>query len=170
MIFNFNFNFFSLEMKSIKVTCCSCFFDQCVWLSTQSDHDIKFSEIQSIKSDIFIKEKRYHRKHFDNVYINNFDLIHHKSRGDPLEYSEKFYKTISISKVKDIDYPKSYQFVAAAIKSRRDDVFLEKDVIKKHFQKDIELELMERNIFLSSMKKKAFLRKKGKCNFLKFDS
>ena len=48
-------------MKSIKVTCCSCFFDQCVWLSTQSDHDTKFYEIQSIKSDIFIKEKRYHR-------------------------------------------------------------------------------------------------------------
>ena len=110
------------------------------------------------------------KKHFNNVYINNFDLIHHKSRGDPLDYSEKFYKTISISKVKDIDYPKSYQFVAAAIKSKRDDVFLEKDVIKKHFEKDIELELMKRNIFLSSMKKKAFLRKKGKCNFLKFDS
>ena len=29
------------------------------------------------------------KKHFENVYINNFDLIHHKSRGDPLEYSEK---------------------------------------------------------------------------------
>ena len=110
------------------------------------------------------------KKHFDNVYINNFDLIHHKSRGDPLDYFEKFYKTISISKLKDIDYPKSYQFVAAAIKSKRDDVVLEKDVIKKHFKKDTELELMKRNIFLSSMKKKAFLRKKGKCNFFKFDS
>ena len=109
-------------------------------------------------------------KHFNDVYINNFDLIHHKSRGDRLNYSEKFYKTISTSKVKDIDYAKSYQFVAAAIKSKRDDVFFEKDVIKKHFQKDIELELMKQNIFLSSMKKKAFLRKKGKCNFLRFDS
>ena len=109
-------------------------------------------------------------KHFNNVYINNFDLIHHKSRGDALNFSEKFYKTISISKLKDIDYPKSYQFVAAAIKSKRDDVFLQKDVIKKHFKKDVELELIKRNIFLSSMKKRAFLRRKGKCNFLKFDS
>ena len=107
-------------------------------------------------------------KHFDNVYVTNFDLIHHKSRGDPLQFSEKFYKTISVSQLKQIDYPKSNQFVAAAIRSKRDDVFLEKDVIKKHF--NIELELMKQNIFLSSMKKNAFFRKKGKCNFLKFDS
>ena len=111
------------------------------------------------------------KKHFDNVYINNFDLIHHKSRGDPLEFSEKFYKTISVSQVSRIDYPKSYQFVAAAIKSERDDVFLEKDVIKRHFKNEnIELKLMKQNIFLSSMKKRAFFRKKGKCNFLKFNS
>ena len=108
-------------------------------------------------------------EHFNNVYIKNFDLIHHKSRGDALNFSEKFYKTISISQLKQIDY-KSYQFVAAAIKSRRDDVYLEKDVIKKHFKKDVELKLIEQNIFLSSMKKKAYLRKKGKCNFLRFDS
>ena len=110
------------------------------------------------------------KEHFDNVYIKNFDLIHHQSRGDVLNYSEKFYKTISISQVKQIDYPKSYQFVAAAIKSERDDVYLEKNVIKKHFKKDIELKLLERNVFLSSMKKRAYFKKKGKCNFLKFDS
>ena len=110
------------------------------------------------------------KEHFDNVYIKNFDLIHHQSRGDVLNYSEKFYKTISISQVKQIDYPKSYQFVAAAIKSERDDVYLEKNVIKKHFKKDIELKLLEQNVFLSSMKKRAYFKKKGKCNFLKFDS
>ena len=110
------------------------------------------------------------KEHFDNVYIKNFDLIHHQSREDVLNYSEKFYKTISISQVKQIDYPKSYQFVAAAIKSERDDVYLEKNVIKKHFKKDIELKLLEQNVFLSSMKKRAYFKKKGKCNFLKFDS
>ena len=110
------------------------------------------------------------KEHFDNVYIKNFDLIHHQSRGDVLNYSEKFYKTISISQLKQIDYPKSYQFVAAAIKSERDDVYLEKNVIKKHFKKDIELKLIEQNVFLSSMKKRAYFRKKGKCNFLRFDS
>ena len=61
------------------------------------------------------------QEHFNNVFVNNFDLIHHKSRGDTLNFSEKFYKTISISQLKQIDYPKSYQFIAAAIKSERDD-------------------------------------------------
>ena len=107
-------------------------------------------------------------QHFDNVYVTNFDLIHHQSRGDPLQFSEKIYKTISLSQLKQIDYPKSNQFVAAAIRSKRDDLFLEKNVVKKHFEKEnIELELMKQNIFLSSMKKKAFFRKKGNCNFLK---
>ena len=44
--------------------------------------------------------------HFQNAYVTNFDLIHDWARGDPLCYSKKFY----------------YQFVAAAIKSQRDDV------------------------------------------------
>ena len=39
-------------MRSIKVTCCSCFFDRCVWLLTRADHDIKFEEIKLNKSDL----------------------------------------------------------------------------------------------------------------------
>ena len=105
-------------------------------------------------------------QHFDNVYVTNFDLIHHQSRGDPLQFSEKIYKTISLSQLKQIDYPKSNQFVAAAIRSKRDDLFLEKNVVKKHFEKEnIELELMKQNIFLSSMKKKLFLEKKAIVTF-----
>ena len=57
--FNFNFNF-NFRMSSIKVTCCSCFFDQCVWFSKQNNLDINFNKIQLSKSDIFIKEKRHH--------------------------------------------------------------------------------------------------------------
>ena len=29
--------------------------------------------------------------HFQNVYVINFDLIHHLARGDPLCYSKKFH-------------------------------------------------------------------------------
>ena len=130
---------------------------------------VKFHDLHTRLQEMTFNEVANNpEKHFDNVYVTNFDLIHHKSRGDPLQFSEKFYKTISVSQLKQMDYPKSNQFVAAAIRSKRDDVFLEKDVIKKHF--NIELELMKQNIFLSSMKKNAFFRKKGKCNFLKFDS
>ena len=112
------------------------------------------------------------KRHFDNVFVNNFDLIHHECRGDPLQFSERFYKTINTDQLKQIDYPKRYEFVAAAIRSQRDDVHLQKQMIKEHWlsREDIELRLLKQNIFLSSMKKRAFFRKKGQCSFLKFDS
>ena len=116
---------------------------------------VKFHDLHTRLQEMTFNEVANNtEKHFDNVYVTNFDLIHHKSRGDPLQFSENFYKTISVSQLKQMDYPKSNQFVAAAIRSKWDDVFLEKDVIKKHF--NIELELMKQNIFLSSMKKKRF--------------
>ena len=47
-------------MTSVKVTCCSCFFDQCICLSTQDDRDTFFDKIMLDNVDIFIKEKRNH--------------------------------------------------------------------------------------------------------------
>ena len=105
------------------------------------------------------------RTHFRNVYVTNFDLIHHSVRGDALSYSKKFYQTITMSDLKQIDFPHSYQFVAAAIRSERDDVYFEKDVLKKHFKNDIELKLLRKGIFLSNMKKRAYLKKKKKSVF-----
>ena len=106
--------------------------------------------------------------HFQNVYVTNFDLIHHSARGDPLCYSKKFYQTIAMSDLKQIDFPYSYQFVAAAIKSQRDDVYFEKEVLEKHFKDDIELKLLRKGIFLSSMKNRAYFKKKDKCKSLFF--
>ena len=106
--------------------------------------------------------------HFKNVYVTNFDLIHHSARGDPLSYSKKFYQTIAMSDLKQIDFPNSYAFVAAAIRSQRDDFYFEKEVLKKHFKDDIELKLLRKGIFLSSMKKRAYFKKKDKCKSLFF--
>ena len=85
------------------------------------------------------------KTHFENVYITNFDLIHNSARGDPLSYSKKFYQTISMSDLNKIDFPNSNAFVAAAIRSQRDDVYFEKNVLEKHFKRDdIELKLMKK--------------------------
>ena len=108
-------------------------------------------------------------KHFDNVYVTNFDLIHHSARGDPLSYSKKFYQTITSSDLNQIDFPNSDAFVAAAIKSERDDVYFEKTVLEKHFKRDnIELKLLRRCIFLSRMKKMTYLKNTDKCKSLFF--
>ena len=86
--------------------------------------------------------------HFKNVYITNFDLIHNSARGDPLSYSKKFYQTITMSDLNKIDFPNSDAFVAAAIRSQRNDVYFEKKVLEKHFKRDdIELKLIRKGIF-----------------------
>ena len=145
-------------------------YPMCTYVPTKPKPTKFYDLHQRLQEMTFEEVVNNPKEHFVNVYIKNFDLIHHQSRGDALNYSEKFYKTISISQLKQIDYPNSYQFVAAAIRSEREDVYLEKAVLKKHFKKDIELKLIEQNVFLSSMTKRAYFRKKGKCNFLKVDS
>ena len=108
------------------------------------------------------------KTHFENVYITNFDLIHNSARGDPLSYSKKFYKTISLTDLKKIEFPYRNTFVAASLRSQRNDVFFDKNVIEKHFKKDKELKLMEKGIFLSSMKKNAYLKNTDNCKSLFF--
>ena len=44
---------------TIKIVSCSCFFDQCIYLTTCSNSDIYFDSITSNDRDIFIKEKRH---------------------------------------------------------------------------------------------------------------
>ena len=86
--------------------------------------------------------------HFKNVYITNFDLTHNSARGDPLSYSKKFYQTITMFDLNKIDFPNSDAFVAAAIRSQRNDVYFEKKVLEKHFKRDdIELKLIRKGIF-----------------------
>ena len=108
------------------------------------------------------------KTHFENVYITNFDLIHNSARGDPLSYSKKFYETISLTDLKKIEFPYRNTFVAASLRSQRNDVFFDKNVIEKHFKKDKELKLMEKGIFLSSMKKNAYLKNSDNCKSLFF--
>ena len=109
------------------------------------------------------------KTHFENVYVTNFDLIHNSARGDPLSYSKKFYQTISMSDLNKIDFPNSDTFVAAAIRSQRNDVYFEKIVLEKHFKRDdIELKLIKKGIFISSMKKNAYLKNTDKCKSLFF--
>ena len=108
------------------------------------------------------------KTHFENVYITNFDLIHNSARGDPLSYSKTFYETISLTDLKKIEFPYRNTFVAASLRSQRNDVFFDKNVIEKHFKKDKELKLMEKGIFLSSMKKNAYLKNTDNCKSLFF--
>ena len=93
------------------------------------------------------------KDYFENAKIVNFDIIHNKCRGDPLQNDVKYYQTI---KNEDLNYIKKNdeeEFIGAAIKSQRDDVNVNRDVIINHFKKTTDLvKFKQKNkILLSSM-------------------
>ena len=62
------------------------------------------------------------------------------------------------------------RFILSAIRSERKDMNIEKQIFKKHFNREIvEENLQKKGVFLSSMKKKAnFKRKADDCKSLLF--
>ena len=123
-------------------------------------HDLH-SRLNKIKYDEIIENLNYH---FESCFITNFDLINNECRNDKLEYSRQHYQTIFYNELKENLNEKSREeFVSAAIKSERKDLFFEKKVINEHFRKNLE----EKGIFLSSMRKK-FFKKTEDCKSIKF--
>ena len=55
-------------------------------------------------------------------------------------------------------------FVSSAIKSERKDLHIEKQVVEKHFKKDLE----KNSVFLSSLRKRANQKKTDECKSLFF--
>ena len=47
--------------------------------------------IDDLKYEQFVEDKD---SHFSRVKISNFDLVHHHCRGDKLQKSRRYYKTI----------------------------------------------------------------------------
>ena len=88
----------------------------------------KYEKINENKKDYFMKAK-----------IINFDIINHISRGDPLEHSISYYENI---KKEDLQRArKNYQeeFISEAIKLKRKDLHITKDIINQHFKLTPEL-------------------------------
>ena len=74
-------------------------------------------------------------EYFENAKIVNFDIINHECRGDPLQKSVEYYETIKKDDLKYVKKNDEEQFIAAAIKSRRNDVNIARDVITEHFER-----------------------------------
>ena len=91
---------------------------------------------------------RNKREYFENAKIVNFDIINHNCRGDPLQNSVEYYQTIKKVDLTNIKKEDEGEFIASAIKSRRNDVNLTKDVINEHFKVDF---VQKNKILFSSM-------------------
>ena len=72
--------------------------------------------------------------YFKNKKIINFDIIHHKSRDDPLEGSYKDYQSIKNTDLRQYllrEKKKAVSEIVYNIKCK--DMFVEKKIIKEHF-------------------------------------
>ena len=111
----------------------------------------EYERINKNKKDYFRKAK-----------IINFDIINHECRGHPLTNSVKYYETIHKH---DLEYAKEEDvddFISEGIRSKRDDLYIEKDIINRHFklsQEAIDFKAKNKSLF-SSMHGRAQKNKK----------
>ena len=93
------------------------------------------------------------KEYFQLAKIVNFDLIHNECRGTLLENSVKYYHTIDQYNLECAREEDREEFIGEAIKSKRDDLYIEKEIIIQHFRETPELiRFKQKNkILLSSM-------------------
>ena len=92
------------------------------------------------------------KDYFRKAKIINFDIINHQCRGDPLKNSIKYYETIhqhdlELAKEEDRD-----DFISESIRSKREDLCVEKDIINRHFklsQEAIDFKNKNKSLFSS---------------------
>ena len=120
-------------------------------VTAQTEKDLDLI-LKQMTYDTILNDIDYH---FENCYITNFNLIHH--------FSRRFYQTISLNELNKniLSHNQRQKFISSAIKSERSDLYIEKKLLKEHFNRDeIENTLEKNNIFLSNMRKKFFAIKK----------
>ena len=120
-------------------------------VTAQTEKDLDLI-LKQMTYDTILNDIDYH---FENCYITNFDLIHN--------FSRRFYQTISLNELNKniLSHNQRQKFISSAIKSERSDLYIEKKLLKEHFNRDeIENTLEKNNIFLSNMRKKFFAIKK----------
>ena len=93
------------------------------------------------------------KQYFNEAKIINFDIINHQCRGTPLKNSVQYYETIHNENLQLAKEEDREDFVSEAIRSKREDLFIEKDVLNKHFKLTPELiDFKEKNkVLFSSM-------------------
>ena len=108
---------------------------------------------------------------FTKAQITNFDLIHNRCRGDELSFSKRYYETILKTESEKSFLLNSHkeEFISSAIRSDRNDVHLEKDLLFENIKRtSLKEDLLSRNIFLSAMDKRRQKKYTDDFKILKF--
>ena len=107
----------------------------------------------SLLRNKYEKINKNKKEYFELAKIVNFDMIHNECKGTPLQNSVKYYQTIHQDNLKRAQEEDREEFISEAIKSKRDDLYIEKEIIIQHFRQTPELiRFKQKNkILLSSM-------------------
>ena len=94
---------------------------------------------KNILHDTLLREKyekinKNKKEYFRNVELVNFDIINNRCKGTPLQNSVKFYQTIHKENLQCAKEEDREDFISEAIKSRREDLYIEKNIINEHFK------------------------------------
>ena len=79
------------------------------------------------------------KKYFSEAKIINFDIIHNQCLGTPLKNSIEYYETINNENLQRAKEEDREDFVSEAIRSKRDYLFINKDILYEHFKLTPEL-------------------------------
>ena len=77
------------------------------------------------------------KQYFEVAKVVNFDMIHNECKGTPLDNSAKYYQTICQDNLEYAKQEDQEEFISEAIKSKRDDLFIEKEVVIRHIMNKI---------------------------------
>ena len=93
----------------------------------------------TLLKDKYEKINKNKKEYFRDAKIVNFDIINNECRGDSLQNSMKYYQTIHKENLQCAKQEDKEEFISEAIKSRREDLYIEKDIINEHFKLTPEL-------------------------------
>lgn len=75
-------------------------------------------------------------EYFEKRKVINFDIIHHECRGDPLQGSYKGYQTVKSNDLEQYPQSEKKETVGGLIRNiKRNDLFIDKGIVKEHFKK-----------------------------------
>ena len=73
-------------------------------------------------------------KYTEQKKVINFDIIHHESRGDPLQGSYKGYQTVRSKDLEKYPTPEKKKAISGLVRNiKRNDLYVDKNVIENHF-------------------------------------
>ena len=123
-----------------------------------NDHD-KFDLDAWLQQMTFNEIMQNPNSYFENVYITNFDLIHHQCSSDKLTHDKNYYETLFNERLNSqiINVNDKDNFVSAAINCERKDVNIENKIYENHFNRKLFREKLNKDgVFLSNMRRKKY--------------